>query len=273
MVFLSLGGLLTAAVGAVTAAKKHQASGKFASKTGEFQIVGAYALPGRVGTGNDQGVLVAVSNYGFASAIIDHYWDRQHFINKFFADDQTAVVWFQFDKTGKYRGMSYYFGSGDGCGYCFDPSVASSVKVSNGRIAGRVQHKDPKGATFDVTFDVPIAPTDYGKELPAGGGAPGQVYRAYHDAVTAANVKALEPLLAPDRRGHLKKQTAAFIAFLQDSHPDRYQLTRGFVTADHAVLLITGEKSPLGKVHTEAHLVREGNRWVVDDEILQMGDD
>lgn len=255
-----------------SAGSKPQASGSFSSKTGELEVVGAYAFPGKTGIDDQPGLLVAVSNAGFVTEILDHYWDREHFINTNFADDETAVVWFQFDPQGKYRGMSYYFGSGDGCGFCSDPGTVSTVKVSGGRIAGRVAHKDPKGASFDVTFDVPVASTDYGKALPADGGEPGKAYRAFHEAVTGSNAGALKPLLGKERQGFLQERTAAFISFLQDSHPDSYKITRGFVSGDHALLLVSGEKSPLGKVHTEAHLIREGGHWVVDDEILQTGE-
>ena len=270
---LSAALLVSPAAQAKSASGKPQASGSFSSKTGEFDVVGAYALPGKTGTDDQPGILVAVSNAGFVTEILDHYWDREHFINTSFADDETAVVWLQFDAKGKYRGMSYYFGSGDGCGFCFDPDTASTVKLSGGHIAGRVAHKNPKGATFDVTFDVPVASTDYGKALPADGGEPGQVYRSFHQAVAGGDAAALKPLLGKERQGFLQERTAAFISFLQDSHPDTYKLTRGFVSGDHALLLVSGEKNPLGKVHTEAHLIREGGHWVVDDEILQTGDE
>jgi hypothetical protein len=91
--------------------------------------------------------------------------------------------------------------------------------------------------------------------------------------VSKGDAAALKPLLATDRRVHLEKQAAAFISYLQESHPDSYRITRGFLDGDHALLLIAGEKSPLGKVHTEAHLVRQGSGWAVDDEILQTGEE
>ena len=269
---LSLTLLIPAVAQGTSTSGKTQASGTFSSKTGDFEVVGAYAFPGKTGTDDAPGILVAVSNAGFVSDILDHYWDRQHFIDTNFADDETAVVYFQFDPQGKYRGMSYYFGSGDGCGFCFDPDVVSSAKVSDGRIAGHVQHKDPEGATFDVTFDVPVAPAGYGTALPAGGGEPGEAYSAFHAAVTAGDAAALEPFLGKERQGFLHDQPAPFLAFLQESHPDSYKITRGFVSGDHALLLVSGEKSPLGPVHTEVHLVREASHWVVDDEILQLGE-
>jgi hypothetical protein len=265
--------LAASAAGADQTKAKPQATGTFASKTGEFDVAGAYAFPGKVGDDGAEGILVAVSNSGFQSAVIDHYWDREHFINADFADDETAVVWFHFDKGGKYRGYSYYFGAGDGCGLCFDSSVTSTVKVAAGRIAGRVRHQDPKGARFDVTFDVPVAPAGHGQALPADGGAPGRAYHAYHEAVSKGDAAALKPLLPADRNVHLTKQAAAFISYLQESHPDSYRITRGFLDGDHALLLIAGEKSPLGKVHTEAHLIRQGSDWVVDDEVLQNGEE
>ncbi len=270
---LSLALLLPAVARGKSASGKSQASGTFSSKTGDFDVVGAYAFPGKTGTDDAPGIRVAVSNVGFVSDILDTYWDREHFIDSNFADDETAVVYFQFDPHGEYRGMSYYFGSGDGCGFCFDPDVVASAKVSGGRIAGHVQHKDPKGATFDVTFDVPVAPADYGSALPAGGGDPGKAYGTFHQAVAEGNAAALKPLLGEERQGFLQDRADAFLSFLQESDPDSYKITRGFVSGDHALLLVSGDKSPLGKVHSEVHLLREGGHWVVDDEILQLGDE
>ncbi len=83
----------------------------------------------------------------------------------------------------------------------------------------------------------------------------------------------LKPLLGKDRQGFLADRASAFISFLQDSHPDSYKVTRGFVSGDHALLLVSGDKSPLGEVHTEVHLLREGGHWIVDDEILQTGEE
>ena len=44
------------------------------------------------------------------------------------ADDESKVVTFEFDADGKYRGLSYYFGPGVGCGFCYDSKVGSTVR-------------------------------------------------------------------------------------------------------------------------------------------------
>jgi hypothetical protein len=63
-------------------------------------------------------------------AALDDYYDRQHAIDTLFADDESRVVYFELDDAGRYHGLSYYFGPGDGCGYCFDSTVKSSSRRS-----------------------------------------------------------------------------------------------------------------------------------------------
>ena len=63
-------------------------------------------------------------------------WDRRHVIDDYFRDEETLVAYFHFGKDGKYKGMSYYFASGDGCGFCYDGTVQSTVKIEKGRIDG-----------------------------------------------------------------------------------------------------------------------------------------
>ena len=52
-------------------------------------------------------------------------------------DKETAVVYVEFKPDGAYRGPSYYFAQGNGCGYCGgNLGVTSTVKLAGGRIAG-----------------------------------------------------------------------------------------------------------------------------------------
>ena len=121
-----------------SAAATSQASGKFASRNWEFEPSGAYAYPGEVGMDDEAGIVVAISNASFDSEFFDGYWDRGHAIETYHKDAKTLVASLQFAKSGTYKGMTYYFESGDGCGFCYDGSVRSTVKVENGRIHGRV---------------------------------------------------------------------------------------------------------------------------------------
>ena len=105
-----------------SAADEVQASGKFEGTKKRFDVSGAYAY--WVHDPNDGPLIeVAVSNSSFKQSYFDSFYDPRPAIETLFVDDETAVVYFQFEPNGKYHGMSYYLTSGDGCGFCFDPKV------------------------------------------------------------------------------------------------------------------------------------------------------
>lgn len=251
---------------------KPVASGKFEGRDRTFEAFGAYAFPAEVGMDNEPGVKVGVSNGGFTTERLDRIWDREHVIDEFFSDEETLVVYFHFAKDGKYKGMTYYFGSGDGCGFCYNGAVESTVKIEKGRIHGKVQQKpEPGEATWDIAFDVPVAPSDYGTPLPAGFGEPGKVYAAYHDVLAAqSNAEALRPFLDEGDAAELTKAAGEVMMAKREIHPTQsYRITKGWVNGDWALLLVEGETSSM-KVETEAHLQKIGGTWRVYNEILQL---
>lgn len=248
-----------------------QASGTFTSRAWEVKTVGAYAFPAaETGLDDAPGIKVAVASAGFLPERMDRIWDREARIDDLYHQDGDLVVFFHFAPDGRYRGLSYYFESGDGCGFCFDGNVRSTVKVEKGRIHGRLQSPekvDEGDPVFDITFDVPIAPSDYGTALPADGGAPGAAYAAYHRALAASNADGLRPLLEAADAESLAQQPEAVVAALRDRHPTAsYRVTRGFVRGEHALLLVAGENA-YGRIDGEAHLVLVDGSWRVDQEI------
>ncbi len=260
--------LLPAAV--ATADEPRQASGSFHGHEWSFEAFGAYAFPAKVGLDDQAGVRVAVSNGRFKAAGFDPIWDREHAIDAFFVDDETLVVYFDFLPSGKYAGLHYAFGSGDGCGYCYDGTVKSTVKLSGGHIQGQLSLPAKEGeVSFDVSFDVPVASSDYGKPLAADFGEPGKVYAAYHQAL-AATPAALAPLLPASEAADLGAHGDGILASRREGHPtESYRITRGWVQGERALLLVEGETS-YAKVKTEVLLVREEGSWKVEDEILQV---
>jgi hypothetical protein len=247
-----------------------QATGRFASKDVDFEVWGAYAFEGSVGLGGEPGIRVAVSNAEFVPDYTDNYWHREQWIKERFRDDGIAVVWFHFLPNGEYKGMDYYFGGGNGCGFCFSSEVESSVKLSDGRIGGALAFSDPAGATFDLAFDVPLAPSEYGKPLPADGGDPGRAYLAFHEALIGGDPAAIRPTINDRRRRFL--ENPAFIQYIREAHPESYELTKALVRDGFALLLTRGEQTVYGnpaKVTTEVHLNLEDGQWVVEDELLQ----
>ena len=255
----------------VVEADTPQASGTFSSRNWNVKVGGAYAFPAEVGMDDKPGIRVAVSNAGFLPEVINRYFDREHAINTFFADDETKVAYFDFEPNGKYAGMTYYFESGDGCGYCFDGSVVSTVKVAKGRIAGELRlAPKPDEVSFTVTFDVPVAPAGHGTPLPAGFGEPGKVYAAFAKALEEGTPKALKPYLTDKDSASLSEQGDELVRYFHDNHPTKsYIITKGWVDGDRALLLVEGANSYMN-VKTEVHLVREKGTWRVDNQIMQV---
>jgi hypothetical protein len=252
-------------------AEKESASGKFEGREWTFEAHGAYAFPGEVGMDDEPGIIVAVSNSPFNVERFDQIWDRQHVIDTFFRDEETLVAYFHFGKDAKYKGMSYYFASGDGCGFCYDGSVKSTVKIEKGRIHGRISLAEkPNEQFWDITIDAPVAPTDYGTPLPAGGGEHGKLYAAYHTALERDDYSALKPMLDAGDQELLASDAKQLVADKWDVHPTKsYKVTKGFVKGDHALLLVDGETGSM-KVTSEVHFLKIDGTWRVYDEIQQV---
>ncbi len=87
-----------------------QASGSFESKHVELPVWGAYSFEGKVGSDDQPGIHLAISNYEFNTGNIDEYWDRELWINERFVNDEYYVAWFYFTRDGRYVGLSYFFG-------------------------------------------------------------------------------------------------------------------------------------------------------------------
>jgi hypothetical protein len=255
------------------AAKGH-ANGQFESGGVSFGVADAYAFRGPSSFGDDRVVLVAISNAGFNEEFIGRYRDRRYLLDNYFRDDETALVYFEFGADGSYRGLSYYLGSGNGCGYC-SGGVTSSVRLVGDRLTGSLHQQDAESRrSFDVDLDVPIASDDFGAAQGAGGGDPGKAFLAYHAALEAGDSGALRNLTAETTLEHLEEaakadETDEFLAFLRRDHPPKVTVTEGFVRGDHALVLVAGE-GEAGKVVGEALLSRVDGVWRVEDEMYRL---
>ena len=273
------GALAAVAIGAASpaAAENGTATGAFETREWKVPLHGAYAFVDKASLGEGQAILVAVSNSGFATDFIDGLYYRRHAIDTKFADDETRVVYFEFDLRGRYQGYSYFFGSGDGCGYCGGGAVKSTVALADSRLKGTLTLKDKKEkVSFDVALDVPVAADDWGTALPAGGGEAGKAYQAYHAALTAGDGAKVKKLCSAGRievwqKAEKDGHDADYLAYLGEERPDTVTIGKGFVRGDHAVLLVSGEDTVVGAMYGEAHLYRENGAWKVDDEDFQLG--
>jgi hypothetical protein len=252
-------------------AETAQASGKFSGKNWEFEAAGAYAYPGVVGFDDEPGIRVAVSNSVFRADVLDRYWDREKVISDRFADEETLVLTFQFGKDGSYKGMSYYFGSGDGCAFCYDGSVNSTVKIAGGRLKGKLAlAPKPDENSWDFDLDIPVAPSDYGTPLPADGGEIGVLYAAYHKALEENDGAALAKIFPAELAAKLVDQKDQIISAWSKDHPTQsYRVIKGFTKGDRSLLLVEGE-TPYFKCEVEAHFLNEGGTWKLDDELMKV---
>jgi hypothetical protein len=275
LVVMYLGGALGA--GLVCAAEAGRASGQFESKGIQLKIIDAYAFRGTPSLGGKEKVIIAVvSNRGFVRSAIDEYWDRRNALERYFKDEQTGLVYFEFAVNGRYRGLSYYFASGNGCGYCADPEVASTVRLADGRLTGKLNFpkgKDPN-RWFELSLDVPISGDDYGKPQGSGGGDPGKAYIAYHRALSGKDWEAIKSLLSEERRARWSEAESkgngeGFLEYLREDHPVEVRVTEAFINGDHALILLEG-KGAVGAISGESLLSRQQGTWRFEEETIQL---
>ena len=246
------------------------ASGIFKSHGITLEARSAVAFRGKSLFDDKPAIIVAVSNANLRAAAMSDYVDRRRLIQQRIIDDETGVVWLEFRPDGTYRGFSYYFQQGNGCGFCTGEAT-STVKLADGKLSGKITDNE-KDRSFELTLAAPILSDDHGAALPADGGAPGKVYTQYHAALAKNDRAALRPFLSNEQQKFLDDaekngKLAAMLQAMAEGHPGKsVQITGGFMAGDKAVLLIAGEGSA-GKLTGEVMLLREGGTWRVDDEI------
>ena len=249
-------------------------SGTFSSKSVSFKIGGGIAFNGHSSLDPDAPmIIVAISNASLNVDGLSDFVDRKRAIEKLVKDDETGIVYLEFTQQGRWHGLSYYFGSGNGCGFCTS-EVASTVKLSGGKLVGTLKGTE-KDRPFSVTLNIPVVSDDHGAALPADGGAPGKAYLAYHAALVKKDAKALKPTLSPGNlemfgKAEKKNDLAKYVAYLAEDHPIKsVKITKAWGGRDKASLLIEGETT-LGKVSGEVFLVNVGGAWGVDEELVDL---
>jgi hypothetical protein len=248
------------------------AKGTFKSQGVTMEVKSAIAYRGKSFFDKQDALVVAITNAQMTDAIGDYY-DRRLALDKRIKDAQTGLVFLEFKLDGTFRGFSYYFGTGNGCGFCSGETM-SSVKLSGGRLAGSLQSTE-KDRTMNVTLDVPVLSDDHGAALAGDGGAPGAAYLAYHTALLKKDRAALKQALSTDLRDTMasaekKNDIDGFVRWLLREHPDKsVRIVKAYAKGDTAVLVITGESSS-GKLAGEVMMRKEDGRWRVDDEMTDV---
>src|SRR5215470_16850358 len=249
------------------------ARGTFTSQSVKLEIRSGIAFRGRSFLSSDPALLVAVTNARVHPDALADYYDRLRVVEKRVRDDETGVVYFEFRPDGSYRGLSYYFAPGNGCGFC-TREVVSTVRLHDGRLSGNLKGSE-KGRPFEVALDLPLMSDDHGAALPADGGPPGAAYLAYHAALVRGDRAKLKAGLSLDRQqtwveAEKKDDLRRFIDTLAGEHPEKsVRIVRGFVKGNTAVLLVTGD-SAAGALTGEVLLMKENGAWHVDDELMDI---
>jgi hypothetical protein len=255
------------------------ASGTFEDARFKLEIAGAYAFWDKtIGTGDALGIRVAVSNSAFLPEALDEHYDRGHAISTLFVDEDTKVVYFEFDESGKYHGLSYYFESGDGCGYCYDSQVKSTVRAAGGRLKGEISYAGDD-RRFQIALDLPIPPRSWGEPLPKDGGEPGKAFLAYHAALEKRDKKAILALSDADMKKRFLdyEKQGKLDGYLDyrwhDEHSDlkTIAITGGYLRGDHAVVLFDASNAYIDHLYGEAILRREGGAWLFHRDMVQVG--
>ncbi len=260
------------------AAEEAQVTGKFEGTKKKFDVGGGYAY--WITDPNDGPLIeVAVSNSSFKSSYFDAFYDPRPAIDTLFVDDQTAVVYFQFEPNGKYHGMSYYLTSGDGCGFCYDPSVKSTVRIAGQRAKGKLSYTgDNRG--FNIDMDVPIAPKEWGKPIDKDGSDQAKAFRAYNAAMDKSDQKAVFKLLDSETRDIWTKQEKkgkldAYLDYRSEKIHWRLKdarIVNGYVRGNQAVLLVKASSPLIDHIHGQVLLTKESDGWKIGDEMYQVGE-
>lgn len=269
--------LLTAALAAWvgSAAAVDTASGSFKNENLGMQIKSALAFPGKSLLDKSDVIVVAVTSAEMDSEALAAYYDRRRAVDQRIKDSNTGVVFFEFRPDGNYKGYSFYFGPGNGCGYCGgNMGITTTVKLAKGRLAGTLKGTDTN-RTFDITLDLAVLSDDHGAPLPPDGGAPGKAYLDYHAALVKRDANALRTALSDEARkiqaGTIKEgKGAAYVSYLAKEHPTQsVKIIKGWSNGKAAVILFDGEGSVLN-LTGEAILVNQGGTWRVDDELTHV---
>ena len=265
---------LTLLSGAMLAQARTPLSGTFSSKGATFQVAGGVAFTGKSSLdGTTPVLMVAITNTKLNVEAVADFVDRKRAIEHLVKDEETPVVYLEFTPQGRWRGVSYYFGSGNGCGYC-TTEATSTVQLTKGRLTGAIKNTE-KERPFNVTLDIDVLSDDHGVALPADGGAPGKAYLAYHAALVKGDANALKATLSPGNlevfaRAQKSNDVAGYLTFLAEKHSMKaVKITQGWSTADKASLLVQGE-SGLGRVQGEVFLVNTKGVWGVDEELVDL---
>ena len=147
------------------------------------------------------------------------------------------------------------------------------------RIEGTFRSTDEKDKKeglgyLDLKFALNLPPPPYlGTLLPADGGEPGKVYRAYSAALGNGDVEAMTKLMPKERADEIlaHRKDANFqpiMKFMQGSAIKDPKFDKSYVNGDKATLSASGKNQSGADTDTTVSMVKEGGAWRVANEMM-----
>jgi hypothetical protein len=248
------------------------AKGKFTGSSWNFEVATAFAFPSEMLLDDAKGIVLALTNDGvdeeWLSAWVDRRWVLDNMVANQNDDDRVLVAYVGFQPDGKLEGFSWYFASGDGCGFCSSGEIQSTVKLVKGRLVGTIKGEEDS-YSIDLEIDVPVQPEFPGARLPAGGAEPGAAYLALRDVLYSGNRALAWDMLDSEWKEILKDRTPEgreefFGALISEKVSEKPKIVGGYSEGDRAVLQFEAEES-YGTLRGEVRMDREGGVWKYDD--------
>jgi hypothetical protein len=127
--------------------------------------------------------------------------------------------------------------------------------------------------SFDVAMGVSgaaaVPPKPWGAALPAGGGAPGQVYMAMHKATLAGDLDGMLRYATKARGAEMAKarkepEFPGMLRMIQAFEPKEVRVVSGRADATRAELQIAGQESDGASMTGTVKLVMEGGAWKIE---------
>ncbi|HVS15406.1 MAG TPA: hypothetical protein VMV46_15875, partial [Thermoanaerobaculia bacterium] len=243
--------MLLLALAASAAAAEDRASGRFEGGNWTFELGTAYAFPGEELVGTEPAIVLALTNASVDPVWLSSWKDRRWVLDHFVADTQSEnprlVVYAGFDETtGRFEGLSWYFGTGDGCGFCSSGSITSTIEIKGGRLVGKLEGTEDT-YSISVDLDIPLQAEGPG-ERAANDSAPAQALLAFHRALATGDRGNLWEQLDAEwhdiLKEHTPEQLEEFYGSLgSDKLPPELTVKEVWVNGDRALVVYEGVAS------------------------------
>ncbi len=145
------------------------------------------------------------------------------------------------------------------------------------RANGRFILSDDDKLKCDLQFDVPMAgkgapipvAKPWGVALPAGGGEPGKVYLALHNATLKGNIDSMLMFVTKERVDKMREARREpdfpqMLAMIKAFEPATVRIVSGRADAVRAELQIDGKESDGSVMTGTVKLIKEAGGWKVD---------